>query len=44
MDGTSDTHYTADDFRYGKVGYDLNEYYLRARYSNNMENAQDKEH
>ena len=42
MDGTSDTHYTADDFRYGKVGYDLNEYYLRARYSNNMENAQDK--
>lgn len=43
MDGTSDTHYTADDFRYGKVGYDLNEYYLRARYSNNMEKAQDKE-
>lgn len=43
MDGTSDIHYTADDFRYGKVGYDLNEYYLRARYSNNMENAQDKE-
>ena len=42
MDGTSDTHYTADDFRYGKVGYDLNEYYLRARYSN-MKNAQDKE-
>lgn len=43
MDGTSDTHYTADDFRYGKVGYDLYEYYLRARYSNNMKNAQDKE-
>ena len=43
MDGISDTHYTADDFRYGKVGYDLNEYYLRARYSNNMKNAQDKE-
>lgn len=42
MDGTRDTHYTADDFRYGKVGYDLNEYYLRARY-NNMKNAQDKE-
>lgn len=42
MDGISDTHYTADDFRYGKVGYDLNEYYLRARY-NNMKNAQDKE-
>lgn len=43
MDGKADTHYKADDFRYGKVGYDLNEYYLRARYSNNMENAQDKE-
>lgn len=43
MDGKADTHYTADDFRYGKVGYDLNEYYLRARYSNNMENTQDKE-
>lgn len=42
IDGISDTHYTADDFRYGKVGYDLNEYYLRARY-NNMKNAQDKE-
>ena len=42
MDGTRDTHYTADDFKYGKVGYDLNEYYLRARY-NNMKNAQDKE-
>lgn len=42
MDGKADTHYTADDFRYGKVGYDLNEYYLRARYSN-MKNAQDKE-
>lgn len=42
MDGKAATHYTADDFRYGKVGYDLNEYYLRARY-NNMKNAQDKE-
>lgn len=42
MDGKADTHYKADDFRYGKVGYDLNEYYLRARY-NNMKNAQDKE-
>ena len=43
MDGKPDTHYKADDFRYGKVAYDLNEYYLRARYSNNMENAEDKE-
>lgn len=43
MDGKADTHYKADDFRYGKVGYDLNEYYLRARYSNNMETEADKE-
>ena len=43
MDGKADTHYKADDFRYGKVAYDLNEYYLRARYSHNMENAEDKE-
>ena len=42
MDGKADTHYKADDFRYGKVGYDLNEYYLRARYSNNMETEADK--
>ena len=34
MDGTADTHYTKDDFRLGRVAYDLNEYYLRARYSN----------
>lgn len=42
MDGKADTHYKADDFRYGKVGYDLNEYYLHARYSNNMETEADK--
>ena len=42
MDGKPDDHYKADDFRYGKVGYDLNEYYLRARYSNNMETEADK--
>lgn len=41
MDGTRDTHYTADDFRYGKVGYDLNEYYLRARYSNDATKPDD---
>ena len=34
MDGTLDTHYTTEDFRLGRVAYDLNEYYLRARYSN----------
>ena len=37
MDGTLDTHYTAADFRLGRVAYDLNEYYLRARYSNETE-------
>ena len=34
MDGTSDKHYTKDDFRFGRVAYDLNEYYLRTRFSN----------
>lgn len=34
MDGTADKTYSRDDFRYGKVAYDLNEYYLRARYGN----------
>lgn len=33
MNGTADTHYTTEDFRLGRVAYDLNEYYLRARYS-----------
>ena len=42
MDGTAETGYTYDDFKYGKVAYDLNEYYLRARYSNDMTNAEDK--
>lgn len=43
MDGTADTGYSIDDFRYGRVAYDLNEYYLRARYSNNTDNAEDME-
>ena len=30
MDGKVNTGYTADDFKYGKVAYDLNGYYLRA--------------
>ena len=33
--------YTHDDFKYGKVAYDLNGYYLRARTSHNKE--EDKE-
>lgn len=32
MDGTVDKTYTTQDFRLGRVAYDLNEYYLRARY------------
>lgn len=41
MDGSADTHYTSDDFKYGRVAYDLNEYYLRARYSNDANNPDD---
>ena len=41
MDGSADTHYTSDDFKYGRVAYDLNEYYLRARYSNDATNPED---
>ena len=40
MDGSADTHYTSDDFKYGRVAYDLNEYYLRARYSNDATNPE----
>ena len=42
MDGTAEKGYTYDDFKYGRVAYDLNEYYLRARYSNDMTNPDDK--
>ena len=42
MNGEAYTDYTYDDFKYGRVAYDLNEYYLRARYSNDMKNAEDK--
>ena len=42
MDGTVEKGYTYEDFKYGKVAYDLNEYYLRARYSNDMTKADDK--
>ena len=31
MKGTADKDYTADDFKYGKVAYDLNGYYLNAK-------------
>ena len=42
MNGDAYTDYTYDDFKYGRVAYDLNEYYLRARYSNDMTKAEDK--
>ena len=42
MNGDAYTDYTYNDFKYGRVAYDLNEYYLRARYSNDMKNADDK--
>ena len=32
-------NYTFDDFKYGKVAYDLNGYYLRARQSNSTDEA-----
>lgn len=41
MDGTVDSHYSVADFRSGRVAYDLNEYYLRARYSNDVKNKND---
>ena len=31
MDGTDNNAYTAEDFKYGKVAYDLNGYYLNAK-------------
>lgn len=37
MDGKADSSYTLEDFKYGKVAYDLNGYYLRARTSHNKE-------
>ena len=37
MDGTANSSYTLDDFKYGKVAYDLNGYYLRARRSHDKE-------
>ena len=43
MDGTKYMGYTQEDFRLGRVAYDLNEYYLRARLSNNPENKEDRD-
>ena len=43
MDGTAFKGYTKNDWRYGKVAYDLNQYYLNMRYvtgDNEAANAQ----
>ena len=37
MDGKANSSYTLDDFKYGKVAYDLNGYYQRARTSHDKE-------
>lgn len=37
MDGNASNAYTKDDFKYGKVAYDLNGYYLRARKGNSTD-------
>lgn len=37
MDGTANSSYTLDDFKYGKVAYNLNGYYLHARTSHDKE-------
>lgn len=37
MGGKAITTYTKDDFQYGKVAYDLNGYYLRARKGNSSD-------
>ena len=38
MNGKAVTNYTKEDFLYGRVTYDLNEYYLRARYGHDILN------
>lgn len=37
LDGKAITTYTTDDFKYGKVAYDLNGYYLRTKQSNSTD-------
>ena len=37
MDGKAIDTYTTDDFKYGKVAYDLNGYYLRAKQGNSTD-------
>ena len=37
INGEANTTYTLDDFKYGKVAYDLNGYYLRAREGNSTD-------
>ena len=37
MDGAANSNYTLADFKYGKVAYDLNGYYLRAKLGNSTD-------
>ena len=37
MDGKAHNTYTKDDFKYGKVAYDLNGYYLKAKQGNSTD-------
>ena len=37
MDGKASNTYTKDDFKYGKVAYDLNGYYLKAKQGNSTD-------
>ena len=37
MDGKANNTYTKDDFKYGKVAYDLNGYYLKAKQGNSTD-------
>lgn len=40
MDGTAYTGYTDNDWEYGKVAYDLNQYYLEERLDRNTDQAE----
>lgn len=43
-DGTDFTGYDEDDWRTGRVAYDLNEYYLAERYDRNSDDDDDHDH
>lgn len=41
--GTADIHYTDDDWRYGRVAYDLNEFYLAERLDRGADDSDEHE-